>query len=284
MRPNLDAGATALWLAVELGWALFPLHWPDAGRCSCGDETCERVAKHPLIATGFKGASSHPEQIAEWWTRWPHANIGLWPGGSGLLVIDVDGPVGHETARTLGLLDVETLACVTGRPDGGRHLYFRHPGGVIRNSSRNGIDVRGDAGYVVIPPSKHASGATYRWEGALDGIAEMPPSLLAGLRPPPAPPRPAPRVVPSARMLPMPGGSNGLRAFAAWLERVPTGLAAGDGRNQTAYRIAARALEAMSRAEAHEVLRAWNGQNAAPLDEQELETTLDNAARYRRAS
>jgi hypothetical protein len=53
---------------------------------------------------------------------------------------------------------------VSGR---GKHLYFAHPGGVIKNEVRilSGIDIRGDGGFVVAPPSRHAGGKNYSWLG-----------------------------------------------------------------------------------------------------------------------
>jgi hypothetical protein len=50
---------------------------------------------------------------------------------------------------------------------GGLHLYFRHPGFEIRNSAGAlgpGLDLRGDGGYIIAPPSLHASGNRYVWE------------------------------------------------------------------------------------------------------------------------
>jgi hypothetical protein len=49
---------------------------------------------------------------------------------------------------------------------GGRHLYFEHPGGRVPNSAGQlgaGLDVRGEGGYVLIPPSRHGSGRRYLW-------------------------------------------------------------------------------------------------------------------------
>jgi hypothetical protein len=47
----------------------------------------------------------------------------------------------------------------------GWHLYFQYPEGLeIRNSTSKvgpGIDVRGEGGYCIVPPSIHPSGATY---------------------------------------------------------------------------------------------------------------------------
>jgi hypothetical protein len=129
--------------------------------------------KVPRIPGGLKAASSDPEQVSEWWTRWPEANVGLVTGqASGLLVLDVDLQHGGqgtlaELERKHGKLPKATEVLTGG---GGRHLYFTHPGREIRNSAGRlgpGLDVRGDGGYVVAPPSVHASGREYRWKHPL---------------------------------------------------------------------------------------------------------------------
>jgi putative DNA primase/helicase len=158
-KAALEAGAK--------GWHVFPL---------------QERGKKPLIDGGFLEASATRNVIAKWWNKWPNANVGLAPGPSGLCVIDQDGPKGLELARELGLLDADTLRVTTGRPDGGTHHYFRKPAFRVgnRNPFGKGIDIRGDAGYVVIPPSVHPSGASYRW---LDGpITDLPPKILAALQ------------------------------------------------------------------------------------------------------
>ena len=66
-----------------------------------------------------------------------------------------------------------TLTARTG--SGGKHLFFSVTSGdAIRNRTgmRPGIDVRGNGGYIVASPSKHASGADYCW------LNEMKPALL----------------------------------------------------------------------------------------------------------
>jgi hypothetical protein len=129
---------------------------------------CEPKGKKPLTPHGLKDATTNAEQIRRWWTETTDANIGI-PTGSqnGLIVFDVDGPEGEASLAALeskyGPLP-KTLASKTAR---GRHLYFRHPGGSeIKNSAGKlgaKLDVRGDGGYVISPPSVHETGAVYEW-------------------------------------------------------------------------------------------------------------------------
>jgi hypothetical protein len=120
-----------------------------------------RPTKAPYTPSGFKDASSDPAVIAGWWNQWPNALIGL-PTGivSGLVVVDVDVKNGRNGFR--GLVHRE-LGCTfaTETPSGGMHFFYRHPGGVVRNSASkfaDGVDVRGDGGYVIFPPSSTVDG------------------------------------------------------------------------------------------------------------------------------
>ena len=150
------------------GWKVFPV---------------KPRAKEPLIPTGFHGASCDPVTVTGWWTRWPDANIGTSPGSCGYVVLDLDGPAGVTTAERLSLLEEPTLEVVTGRDDGGRHRWYTHPGGQIRNGRLGDhLDVRGDAGYVLLPPSVHPSGRAYRWQGRLEEVAALPPRIVEALR------------------------------------------------------------------------------------------------------
>jgi replicative DNA helicase len=154
---------------AEHGWAVFPL-LPRG--------------KHPLIkgGGGFLAATTDATTITGWWRGQPSANIGLWPGQSGLVVIDLDGPEGEATGRLLGLLSEPTLECRTGREDGGRHLYFKRPDFSISNASiGHKIDVRGDAGYVVLPPSIHPTGRKYEFVNR-EIVRELPPAVVELLR------------------------------------------------------------------------------------------------------
>lgn len=171
---------------ADSGWRVFPLHGIVAGQCTCGLK-CDSPGKHPRTKQGLKDATVDMDLIESWWTRWPESNIGIATGPeSGLWVVDIDNKrsveVGH---RLVGVGDhsiaemeyehdpfPETWIVETG--GGGRHLYFSWtPGcGGNRASLRPGIDIRGDGGYVVAPPSVHASGHLYRHED--EGVLPVP--------------------------------------------------------------------------------------------------------------
>jgi hypothetical protein len=186
----VDAAGSAAFGAG--GWAVLPCHSPAPSGCSCGRPDCSSPAKHPRTRHGLHESSANPDVIRAWWCRWPDANVGIRTGSvSSLVVVDVDpGHGGLDTVRRLqaeGPLP-EGLRVRTG--SGGWHLYFAHPGGVIRNSAGTalgpGVDVRGDGGYVIAPPSRHRSGGSYQWQGRWT-LPDLPPHLLERVRPPKQP-------------------------------------------------------------------------------------------------
>jgi hypothetical protein len=216
-------GASDLPVAAALGyarggWAVLPCHEPRSDGCSCGTSGCASPGKHPRTPHGLHDASARKEVITGWWRRWPQANVAVRTGAvSGLVVVDVDPPHGgHDSLDALiaehGPLP-PTLTVGTG--GGGRHLYFVHPGEPVANSAGSrlgpGLDVRGDSGYVLAPPSRHASGGAYYWLETNE-IAPPPNWLLARLR---APERPR---TPVRRAGPFPGGP----AASAWAQRALT--------------------------------------------------------------
>lgn len=160
-------------------WVVFPVHNAAAGKCSCGNAECNDVGKHPRTGHGFKDATTDPKTINDWWERWPKANIGI-PTGSptGLMVVDVDADKGGlDTWRDWLDINgvVNTKSSVTG--GGGNHYLFLTDGQFFSNSVRKlgqGIDIRGDGGYFVAPPSLHGSGELYEWEGHDETISPVP--------------------------------------------------------------------------------------------------------------
>jgi len=142
------------------------------GRAGLRVFPCDPRDKTPLVARGYKAATRDPKQIRAWWTQWPNAMIALATGvQTGIFVLDVDVDLekGIDGFASLAALEMEhgklleTLRSVT--PRGGMHFYFLWRDG-IKNSAGKlgaGLDVRGDGGYVILPPSRRADGQGYEW-------------------------------------------------------------------------------------------------------------------------
>lgn len=143
--------------------------------------------KIPLTKNGFKDATKEPKKINSSWAKWPMANIGIATGrASGFWVLDIDGMEGEASLKVLenelGPL-TPTIEVISG--GGGRHLYYAIPTGpdiIIPNSASKlgqGLDVRGDGGYIIAPPSIHPSGKHYEWSiDSTDKIMAAPDPLF----------------------------------------------------------------------------------------------------------
>jgi hypothetical protein len=177
------------------GWSVLPLWWPTrAGDCACGLPDCESAAQHPirrLVPHGLLDATSHAATVDGWWRSHPHANVGIRTGvESGLVVLDVDGEAGRLAMRGLVAHHATFEALWVRTGSGGWHAYFAHPGTAVPSSVGRlgeGLDVRGEGGYVVAPPSRHESHRRYRWIAAPAETSELPalPGWLLDLALPP---------------------------------------------------------------------------------------------------
>lgn len=165
--PTPSMMLSALWYSRQ-GIKVFPLWWPVDGHCACPKgEACASPAKHPMTPAGFHDASADEDQVKSWWGKWPTANIGV-PTGDEFDVVDIDGAAQAWTEFTAANKVPEHFGvAMSGRASGGFHYYCR-PGGKKtvpsgKNGLPKGVEIKGVGGYVVAPPSMHASGATYRW-------------------------------------------------------------------------------------------------------------------------
>lgn len=166
------------------GVGVLPLHTAPGGLCSCGWSECPSAGKHPWLGVahrkgdpvrgqckgqcgrtghGVHDATTDLGQIAEWLARWPGCNWGGEPP-KGVVVIDVDPRNGgHRTLAEMQEATGPLPATLTARTgSGGRHLWFTYSG-PSRGRIGQGIDVKKQGGYVVLPPSVHACGGTYQW-------------------------------------------------------------------------------------------------------------------------
>lgn len=167
----------AAFLAQQ--WPVFP----------CG------TAKQPLTERGLYDAVSNDAQARALFARHGAAMIGVPTGAaSGLVVIDIDVKDNRSGLEWLAANEHRIPTTRRHRTrSGGVHLLFQHPGHRIRNSVSKiapGVDVRGDGGYVIFPPSP---GYTIEHEAM---PAPLPAWLLQLIDPPmtaPAQHSPAPR-------------------------------------------------------------------------------------------
>lgn len=245
----MPTAADALRLA-QAGWAVIPLR-----------------GKIPATAHGVKDATTQPAQIERWWAHTAH-NIGARVPAS-LVVLDVDPQNGGSLAAlesAAGVSLPETLTTHSGRGTGGQHRYYLHPGGPLTSSRLpDGIDVKTDRGYCVMPPSLHpATGQPYWWDDRIP--AQLPYAVVDLLRPP------RPRQVQQARhvdALPLSGRAAHLAGFVQ---------SRGEGqRNGGLFWAACRAVEDGHPADTFDLLEA--AATIAGLSEQEAQRTIASARR-----
>jgi len=240
---------------AQRGWPVFPAK-----------------SKRPLLKHGLLEASTDPTVVQRWWGDglFPEAQIGVRTGAiSGLLVLDVDGDDGadslHDAERSYSALP-RTATVRT--PGGGAHYYLAHPGGEIRNSAGRlgtGLDIRGDGGYVIAPPSVDAEGRRYEPDDRAP-LAPCPPWLLALIA----------------------GGSNGQRQAtnpSVWLSIVRGGLPEGQRNDGTARFVGHLLRRYVDPELVAELAHLVNARNRPPLDGEEVDrivaSVLDREMRRR---
>lgn len=182
-----DVCGAALDYAAR-GWHVFPARIKDGSKRSFIAGKANGGARW--------GATSDPETIRGYWQEFPAALLGITTGAdSGFFVIDADTPEGHDkdgVGTLRGWIEdhgplPDTIEATT--PSGGWHVYFRWPDDLeIRNSQSDlapGIDVRGEGGMVLGPPTiKPGTGKAYRWKNppGFFNLADCPDWLLDRIR------------------------------------------------------------------------------------------------------
>jgi len=186
--------AAALRYAAA-GWPVFLLGRAKRPLANCRVCANAHLAQHDreacrcLTCHGFYAATRDPHAIMTMLALHPSGLLAIRTGApSGLVVVDVDpahgGTAGLAQLTTDGLAP-PTRFVRTG--SGGLHLYYRHPGphtAILNSAGRigSGIDVRGDGGYVVAPPSVHPNTRRpYAWAAETAEVHEMAPALVAAL-------------------------------------------------------------------------------------------------------
>ena len=169
----------AMTYAAKMGWTVFPV--------PIGSKKSHKSAEH---CDGRKwGQTRDADEIKADWAKWDDANIGIPCGrDNGIWVLEIDTAAGHGVD---GFTSLATLEAQYGRlpktlqaisPSGSVHYYFKYPQGdlEIKNSTSAvgiGIDVRGDGGMVIAPPSVKPGKGIYRWH-RITTIADAPDWLI----------------------------------------------------------------------------------------------------------
>lgn len=251
MKRRSSACCRAAIRYAARGWSVVPV---------------EPGGKRPIVPwLELQRRRASSREIEDWFAQRPDANVGIVTGAvSGLVVLDVDaGRGGGESVevwtRSNGPLPA-TVEALTG--GGGRHLYFRHPGVATANrvGLAMGIDLRGDGGCVVAPPSLHASGRRYAW--------------LEGRSPDEIAPAPMPDWL---LRLTHPHSGRAGHPLAHWRQLVREGVDEG-ARNSTLASLAGHLLwHAVDAQVVLELLLSWNRMRCRPpLPDEEVASVVSS--------
>lgn len=282
---HLGLGAAALQYAA-MGFALIPLR---------------RGQKRPHEMLGDRGGIKHATtdlvQITQWWAQDRAANIGIATGSvNRLLVLDLDTKHGTDGVTIFGNyvrqygLDFPAAPWVS-TPSGGAHVWLRSltarvPDRTGRNAIMPGVDVRGEGGLVVAPPSmlageegtarpgEHSAGQgaprSYGWHGcACQAVAAAPAWLEHAL------------ATWGPGGLEQASGKHGDATVPDLDELKRTGVPKG-GRNDTLYRLACRLWRQLGNyGEVMAGLReVWAAGDTTGMPESDLRTIADSARRF----
>jgi archaellum biogenesis ATPase FlaH len=188
------------------------------------------------------------EELEQWFGNGSQNNIGIVTGKiSGIAVVDLDG---EEAIQLANENDFPLTPSVkTGK---GYHFYYRYKDGVRNFQKRDdlpGIDLRGDGGYVVAPPSIHPSGQKYQWvEG--EGLDDIP---LADL--------------PEAILAKKPEHKKALRELYK-------GVPEGERNNSLTRIVGSLVSDELPFEDCLQLAHVWNKHNNPPLPEEEVERTV----------
>lgn len=152
--------AKALALATRLNFHVFPVREQPG-------EVNGRIlpTKSPYTFSGFKEATTDPQQIRRWWERWPNALVGVAAGASFVVVGDIDmgaddasGEVkdGWFSLQEAELDDLPETFCYQTRSGGEHHIYAA-PEGVPLGPTQNHVTPDG----VKLDAVDRRAGASY---------------------------------------------------------------------------------------------------------------------------
>lgn len=226
---------------INQGYSVFPVQLSKKG---------EKVEKKPVVEwADYQQRYATDQEINVWCSMLDFNALGMATGKiSGITVLDIDDP---SITTYDSKMKVKTIS-------GGFHLWYKYKPGV-RNTVRVGeklMDVRGDGGYVVVPPSELSGVGKYEWLNyERDKIADFPIVI-----------------------------SEQRREYKKTMEVLPE---AHEGeRNQTAIKVAGHMVSLTDRkaweTTAWMAFQEWNRTHVfPPIDSFELRRTFDSACQMK---
>lgn len=195
-----------------------------------------------------------PDNIKSWFKDLRGAGLGAVTGRiSNIVVVDVE----HDSPYKLDqLLKKYPTSLISKTGSGGYHLFYQYPQnrGRIANRVRmlEGVDLRADGGFIVLPPTVHACGGKYEWlQYGVPG--KFPEELLQ---------------IESQST----SGDN-------WITDIYKGVSEG-GRNQAAASLAGYFFKKGLPKDIIEMFMfEWNEKNDPPLPIQEIHTVIDSISK-----
>jgi Bifunctional DNA primase/polymerase, N-terminal len=234
---------------AELGWPVFP---------------CRRASKEPATRHGFHDATTEPDEIRNWWRRWPDANLAIATGAPGPDVLDVDhhGRRGHGYSALLRLKRaalLDTSGTIVRTPHGGLHVYFTGSSQPSGRLAAHHLDLKAAGGYVVAPPSQ-VDGRPYYHVRNIEASGELSWAAVTRILEPQHYRLTRPALV-----------SSDPSRLAAWVERLEEG-----NRNAGLFWAACRAAESGQPNVLDDIAAAAA---KTGLSEREISRTIDSARR-----
>jgi len=224
---------------LRMGWVPIPL---------------KLKAKTPLISwRKWQQRKPTAADLKSWWERWPDANVAILTGAtSGIMALDLEAGTSLDSKPIPPTPMQETGG-------GGRHYLFRHPGFPVPNAVKilPGVDLRGDGGYIVVPPSVHPSGKRYEWviTPEQEPLAEAPAWLLELIKQHAKP-----------------------KSAQEW-KQIAQGVPEGQ-RNETAASYIGKLLAHLPpelwETACWDAAKAWNTRNQPPISETELRSVFES--------
>ena len=266
---------------LNKGFSIIPLKSPTMVSSQLPPDEFIRHCKMPLISwKEFQTRHPTPQEVSDWFTKWPDANIGIVTGKiSNLVVFDLDSKDAERYAEDEGGFP-DTVKAYTGK---GNHIYVRYPGFAVNSRVNKDleIDIRADGGYTVAPGSIHGSGRQYEWAEGFSPFqidpAPCEPWMEEYLK---TATRDAPKSDNGKKAVKTPENPNAASKAAGegvYADILKNGAQAGN-RNDTVAKLAGHLFgRGLDEDEVWEILKSWNaGKNNPPLGQNELHRTFQS--------